>query len=146
MGRLQMLGLCLALGLAAVAGGWMLADVSGAAGTDVRDYSRPRLAAPAPTAHPTAAPTAASPTVAPSTPKLPSPATPSLAPSPAPSAAPSASPTAGPPFIEYTVQKGDLLYTIAKRHGVSIQDILAINQIARPDSLNVGDVIRIPTK
>jgi LysM repeat protein len=47
-------------------------------------------------------------------------------------------------YIEYTVQKGDLLNSIAKRHNVTAKDILAINQINNPDSLTVGQVLRIP--
>jgi LysM repeat protein len=76
----------------------------------------------------------------------------------APSAQPTAEPTAEPPtataeqptvvpeatMIEYTVQKGDTLKSIAEAHGVTIRDILALNQIENPDSLNVGTVLRIP--
>jgi LysM repeat protein len=51
-----------------------------------------------------------------------------------------------PIYIEYTVQKGDILYTIAKNHSVTIEDILAINQISNPSSLSVGQIIRIPKK
>ena len=47
-------------------------------------------------------------------------------------------------YIEYTVQKGDLLNSIAKRYNVTAKDILAINQISNADSLTVGQVIRIP--
>ncbi len=47
-------------------------------------------------------------------------------------------------MIEYTVQKGDTLKSIAEAHGVTIRDILALNQIENPDSLNVGTVLRIP--
>jgi LysM repeat protein len=54
--------------------------------------------------------------------------------------------TNAPAYVEYTIQKGDILYTIAKKYNVTIEDILAINQIARPESLLVGQVIRIPKK
>jgi peptidoglycan DL-endopeptidase LytF len=47
-------------------------------------------------------------------------------------------------YIEYTVQKGDLLNDIAKKHNVTTKDILAINQISNADSLTVGQVLRIP--
>jgi LysM repeat protein len=47
-------------------------------------------------------------------------------------------------FIEYTVQKGDLLNDIAKKHNVTTKDILAINEISNADSLTVGQVLRIP--
>ena len=47
-------------------------------------------------------------------------------------------------YIEYTVQSGDLLYTIALEYDVTVEDILAINTIENPDSLRVGSVIRVP--
>jgi LysM repeat protein len=47
-------------------------------------------------------------------------------------------------YIEYTVQKGDLLNDIAKKHNVNTKDILAINEISNADSLTVGQVLRIP--
>ena len=55
-----------------------------------------------------------------------------------PSVAPEAS------FIEYTVQRGDTLKSIAEAHGTTVRGILDNNQIANPDSLNVGTVLRIP--
>jgi lipoprotein NlpD len=60
----------------------------------------------------------------------------------APPEQPTGSPHVG--YIEYTVQKGDTLKIIADNHGVTIRDILAINQIPNPDSLSVGTVIRVP--
>ena len=47
-------------------------------------------------------------------------------------------------YIEYTVQSGDLLYTIALEYNVTVEDILAINTIENPDNLTVGSVIRVP--
>jgi LysM repeat protein len=47
-------------------------------------------------------------------------------------------------YIEYTVQKGDLLNNIAKKYNVTTKDILAINEISNADSLIVGQVLRIP--
>ena len=66
---------------------------------------------------------------------------------PAPTSAPAA--TAAPisataTYIEYTVQKGDLLNSIAEKHSVTAKDILAINKISNADSLTVGQVLRIP--
>ena len=43
-----------------------------------------------------------------------------------------------------TVQKGDLLNSIAKKYNVTTKDILAINKISNADSLTVGQVLRIP--
>jgi len=53
-------------------------------------------------------------------------------------------PSAASDYIEYTVQKGDLLNSIAKRYNVTAKDILAINDIPNADSLTVGQVLRIP--
>jgi HlyD family secretion protein len=49
-------------------------------------------------------------------------------------------------YTEYTVQKGDILSAIAQKYGTDVKDILALNQIDNPDSLRVGQVIRIPKK
>lgn len=75
------------------------------------------------------------------------PAEPTATSRPMPTSAPAA--TAAPtgdaaPYIEYTVQKGDLLNNIAKKYNVTTKDILAINQISNADSLTVGQIIRIP--
>lgn len=59
---------------------------------------------------------------------------------------PSQSSNEGADYLEYTVQSGDLLYTIALEYDVSVEDILAINTIANPDSLTIGSVIRIPRR
>ena len=74
---------------------------------------------------------------------------------PRPTSAPTSAPTSVPAttatpsdnaatFIEYTVQKGDLLNNIAKKYNVTTKDILAINEISNADSLTVGQVPRIP--
>jgi LysM repeat protein len=66
---------------------------------------------------------------------------------PAPTSAPAATataPSAASAYIEYTVQKGDLLNSIAKKYNVTAKDILAINEIPNADSLTVGQVLRIP--
>ncbi len=49
-------------------------------------------------------------------------------------------------YIEYTIQRGDTLKAIAQRYNVTLQQILAINDIPNPDSLTVGKVIKIPTQ
>ena len=65
---------------------------------------------------------------------------------PAPTSVPAATaaPSGDPAYIEYTVQKGDLLNNIAKKYNVTTKDILAINEISNADSLTVGQVLRIP--
>ncbi len=105
--------------------------------------------APDPTEPPTAEP-AAAPTAAPATEPTAEPtAAPATEPTAEPTAAPPAEPTAAPPaeaFVEYTVQRGDLLLAIATQYGVTVKDILAVNDIPNPDSLRVGQVLRIPKK
>ncbi len=55
-------------------------------------------------------------------------------------------PTGDAPYVEYVVQRGDLLVAIAQRFGVSVEDILAINDIRNPSSLTVGQTLRIPRR
>jgi peptidoglycan endopeptidase LytF len=103
--------------------------IAGAEPTPIADLP---TAAPAPTSAPTAVLDSAEP---------------SATSRPAPTSAPAA--TAAPisnalAYTEYTVQKGDLLNSIAKKYNVTTKDILAINQISNADSLTVGQVIRIP--
>ena len=44
----------------------------------------------------------------------------------------------------YEVQPGDSLSGIAARFGVTVEEILALNPIDNPDSLDVGDILLIP--
>lgn len=46
--------------------------------------------------------------------------------------------------IYYQVRSGDTLSDIAKRHGVSTQEIARYNAIRNPDKLDVGQMLRIP--
>ncbi|MCI8273081.1 MAG: DUF3794 domain-containing protein [Clostridia bacterium] len=46
--------------------------------------------------------------------------------------------------IIYVVKKGDTLWNIAKRFGSTVDDIVRVNGIERPDKLNVGEKIYIP--
>ena len=45
---------------------------------------------------------------------------------------------------EYTVQPGDTLSGIAAANGVSVDTLMQINNLANPDQLEVGQVIRLP--
>lgn len=92
--------------------------------------------APAATDEPTAAvaPTAAAAPTAPA------------APTAEPTSAPTTAPVQAAGFVEYTVQRGDELLALANKYNVSVKEILANNQIANPDSLVVGQVLRIPQK
>ena len=61
-------------------------------------------------------------------------------------------PVTGPlkPFCEtgtpYVIQKGDTLYALAIKFGVSLQQILAANPTLKPEKLEPGDVVCIPKK
>lgn len=48
--------------------------------------------------------------------------------------------------VNYTVQQGDLLSTIARRFGVTTQQIIAANPGIDADNLRVGQVLRIPNQ
>ncbi|SRR6266508_1682990 len=118
----------------------LIAQQAGAATTSV-----PTTAAAKPTS------IADLPTVAPAPTSAPiavlDPAEPTATSQPAPTSAPAATAAPisnGPGYIEYTVQKGDLLNNIAKKYNVTTKDILAINRISNANSLTVGQVIRIP--
>jgi len=54
-------------------------------------------------------------------------------------------PTPGPGGeTTYEIQSGDTLFNIARRFGVTVEAIVAANQISNPDRLRVGDTIIIP--
>jgi LysM repeat protein len=160
VGAAFVVGLALGVGL-------MLLMAPRATATDRR--AAPGLATQT-TALSTAAPATAAPaalpaaTPAPPTATLPPTAAPTAIPTEPPTAQPTASPTAAPTepptaiptepptappaagYIEYTVQKGDILFSIAEKYNVSVDEILALNQIDNPRSLRVGQVLRIPQK
>lgn len=84
----------------------------------------PAAAAPAATASPTPSPTAMPPT-----------ATPTVTVTP--------TATATPTPVVYTVVRGDTVETIAKRYGVSVQDLMAINGL-KSDLIQVDQKLIIP--
>lgn len=47
-------------------------------------------------------------------------------------------------IISYTVQEGDLISFIASDYGVSVNSILWANNLANPDSIKLGQILRIP--
>ena len=69
--------------------------------------------------------------------------TPTVEPTPTPTPRPRATPTPSP--VIYTVQAGDVLSAIADRFGVTVEDIVAANNIADPDILSVGQELEIPS-
>lgn len=46
----------------------------------------------------------------------------------------------------YTVSRGDTLYGIARKFGVSVKDIIDINQLVNTNRLMIGQALIIPTK
>jgi LysM repeat protein len=56
---------------------------------------------------------------------------------------PAGSPT--PSSLEYEVKEGDTLGTIAGEFGISLYDILAVNDLQDPNNLYIGQIILIPT-
>jgi LysM repeat protein len=90
----------------------------------------PDTADESPTAEPTTPPTEIPPTeVAPT--EVPPTA------APAPTTAPSSGTTT------YTVQRGDTLYSIARRYGTTVEAIAAANGIANPSRIRVGQTLTI---
>lgn len=75
-------------------------------------------------------------------------AAPTATPRPTEPPRPTATPIPPSPTPEknrrYTVQHGDELKNIAAQYGVSIWKIIASNDIPDPDSLRVGQVLKIP--
>ena len=60
---------------------------------------------------------------------------------------PAASPTVSPPRLSgtsYTVLGGDTLFAIARKHGVSVRDLMNANNISDPRTLYPGQTLRIP--
>lgn len=98
--------------------------------------SRPATATPGPaSATPLATPSlAASPTSSPGTEP---PASQSAAPSPS-------APTPAPTPIRYVVKRGDRLYQIAAQFGVTVDEIVELNNLENPDLIVAGQVLLIP--
>jgi len=44
----------------------------------------------------------------------------------------------------YTVRSGDSLFNIAREFGSTVQEIVAANELPRPDELVVGQTLVIP--
>ncbi|MEA3406800.1 MAG: LysM peptidoglycan-binding domain-containing protein [Chloroflexota bacterium] len=69
---------------------------------------------------------------------------------------PTAVPTATPPPVPtpspiptryvYSVERGDTLQLIANEFGVSVQDLVVLNELDNPNALSVGQVLLIPQK
>lgn len=70
---------------------------------------------------------------------------PAPTPKPLPSRAPEAKSWPGDTTI-YVVKKGDALSVIARRYGVSMGEIMAMNAIKNPDSIRLGQKLVLPGK
>ena len=57
---------------------------------------------------------------------------------------PEPAPEAAPTTVLYRVRKGDTLYVIARRHGVTVDDLRAWNNL-RGSALSIGTRLRIRT-
>ncbi|TWI66963.1 LysM domain-containing protein [Desulfobotulus alkaliphilus] len=58
-----------------------------------------------------------------------------------------ASPAAPPPSgrgLEYSVQRGDTLFSIARKHGVSLGSLLEANRMKQSDPIHPGQRLKIP--
>lgn len=53
---------------------------------------------------------------------------------------------AGPSYTTYTVAKGDSLWAIAKRNGVSLNELYSANGLNKNSVLKIGQQIKIPTE
>jgi LysM repeat protein len=63
----------------------------------------------------------------------------------APSPSPAVTPTPSPEPRTYTVQAGDTLFSIARRHGLTVEQLLAANpQVTNPNLVQIGQVLVIP--
>lgn len=72
----------------------------------------------------------------------PSPTVVSAETTPAPSPAPTDTPVSAGP-LTYVVQPGDSLYSIAQRYNMTVDELMALNGITDPASLQVGQVLKI---
>lgn len=72
-----------------------------------------------------------------------------------PDAAPAAAPTVPPPAVaaradesgwsgSYTVERGDSLYSVARKHGVRLNELERANNITNPRAIKPGTVLKVP--
>ena len=52
--------------------------------------------------------------------------------------------TQQPKFLTYTVQEGDTLFGIARKHGITMKLLQKTNGLADPSALRVGEILKIP--
>ena len=54
--------------------------------------------------------------------------------------------TANPAYDEHRVEKNDTLYSLARRYGISLAELLEINGITSSHVLKIGEKIRVPAR
>lgn len=85
-------------------------------------------------------------TVAPTQPPVPEPTPTQPPPTPTPTEPPVPTPTPTPEGpIEYAVQEGDTLFSIASAYGVSVADVVEFNELPDENFIFVGQVLEVPT-
>lgn len=66
-------------------------------------------------------------------------------PTPEPTDTPAPSPTPGPVFTEYRVRNGDTLGAISAQFDMTVEELMRVNGLSDPHSLQVDQVLKIPT-
>lgn len=75
---------------------------------------------------------------------VPTPANPTETPANVPATQPAIQPTAAAANEKYIVESGDTLFIIATKYGLTVDDLLAANQIPDRDKIEVGQELLIP--
>jgi LysM repeat protein len=70
---------------------------------------------------------------------------PTAAPTQVPTVAPAPTTPPGGGMVTYVVQRGDTLYSLARRYGTTVEAIASANGIANPNQIKVGQTLKIPT-
>ena len=55
-------------------------------------------------------------------------------------------PVSQTPLVNYRAEKGDTFYSIARKHGITVEKLQEINKFSSSYVLKVGDVIKVPGK
>jgi LysM repeat protein len=129
-----LVGALLLLAIAVIAGLGAARLVTIGQAVPTVDPSRFVTPTPPPTPSPEPSPTA---TPAPTT-------RPTARPTATPAATPTASPTSAATPRTHVVARGETLRVIAARYGVTVESIVALNNLANPDLIVVGQVLLIP--